>query len=161
MKASAAEIKFRLDHLEEVCRKAGFKITHQRKEIFKEVARSIDHPDAESVYKSVRRRIPSISQDTVYRTLRMLTDLEMINILGASKDRIRFDANLEPHHHFVCSKCGLTRDFQSVDLNNLTVPDSVKDMGSVRMVQVEVRGVCQACLETEKPNKKRILKKRT
>lgn len=149
MKASMAEIKLRLDHFEKACRIAGFKITHQRKEIFKEVARSIDHPDIEAVHKSVRRRIPSVSQDTVYRTLRMLTDLEMINILGASKDRIRFDANLEPHHHFVCSKCGLTRDFQSADLNSITVPDSVKEMGSVRMVQVEVRGFCHACLKTE------------
>jgi Fur family peroxide stress response transcriptional regulator len=153
MKTSPAEVKLRLNYFEEACRKAGFKVTHQRKEIFKEVARSIDHPDAEAVYKSVRRRIPSVSQDTVYRTLRMLTDLEMINVLGASKDRIRFDANLEQHHHFVCSKCGLTRDFVSADLNNIKVPDLVKDMGAVRLVQVEVRGVCQSCLEKEKTNK--------
>jgi len=160
MKFSRIENQRRLKHFEETCRKAGFKLTHQRREIFREVVKNREHPDAEAVYRAVRRRIPSVSRDTVYRTLWMLTDLELINVLGASKDRVRFDANLDPHHHFVCSKCGFTRDFQSPELDDLPIPVSIKDLGSIRNVQVEVRGVCVSCEARKRSFKNTIQKEK-
>jgi len=48
------------------------KVTHQRTEIFRELAAGTEHPDAETVYQRVCKRVPSISRDTVYRTLSTL-----------------------------------------------------------------------------------------
>ena len=132
-------------HFEQVCRSAGVKLTHQRMEIFREVARSGDHPDAETVFQGVRERVPALSLDTAYRALWLLSDLGLVNTLGAPHERTRFDANLSPHHHFVCSKCGLTRDFYSDELNDLRPPDSAKAFGRIETTYVEVRGICRAC----------------
>ena len=145
MKISRAESRRRLEQFEKTCREAGFKLTHQRREIFLEVVRSGEHPDAETVFHAVRRRVASVSQDTVYRTLRMLADIGVINVLGASNERVRFDGNNETHHHFLCSKCGLTVDFESPDLDDLPVPEEIRSLGAIRNVQVEVRGICARC----------------
>ena len=130
---------------EQVCRSAGVKLTHQRIEIFREVVRTGDHPDAETVYKGVRKRMPTVSLDTVYRTLWLLNDLGLITTLGSAKERTRFDANLNRHHHFVCIRCGSTRDFYSEEFNELNLPESAQDLGQVTTMHVEARGVCREC----------------
>ena len=145
MKTSKREIEQRMERFEQVCRKAGLKITHQRRQIFREVAESEDHPDAETVFQGVRERIPSLSLDTVYRALWLLSDLGLITTLGPPRERTRFDANLSRHHHFVCSKCGLTRDFYSDEFNDLRPPDDVKAFGRIETTRVEVGGVCLGC----------------
>jgi len=119
-------------------------------EIFREVAQTSDHPDAEKVYQGVRKRMPTMSLDTVYRTLWMLKDLGLITTLGSSRERTRFDANLSRHHHFVCIRCGLTRDFYSDAFDELRLPDSVKAFGRVETTQVEIKGVCLKCNAKEK-----------
>ena len=154
MKVPPEDIERRMARFEKVCRNSGAKLTHQRMEIFREVAQTGDHPDAEQVFQGVRRRVPTVSLDTVYRTLWWLTDLGLINILGPPRERTRFDANLSRHHHFVCTQCGLTRDFFSREFDNLTLPDSVRCFGQAEKTQVEVKGLCHKCATGEKPGAK-------
>ena len=61
--------------------------------------------------------MPTVSLDTVYRTLWKLRDLGLVKTLGPNRDAVRFDANLEGHHHYVCVRCGLVRDFDSEELS--------------------------------------------
>ena len=150
MKSGEREIKKRMKHFEQVCHEAGLKLTHQRMEIFREVALSGDHPDAETVLQGVRESIPTLSLDTVYRALWLLSDLGLITTLGTPHERTRFDANLSRHHHFVCTNCGLTRDFYSDEFNDLRPPDSVKAFGQIDTTHVEVRGICRACAAKKK-----------
>lgn len=150
MKIRKKEVEHRMQHFEQVCRDEGIKLTHQRIEIFREVAQSGDHPDADQVFRLVRERIPTVSLDTVYRTLWLLNDLGLIATLGASRERTRFDANLDIHHHFVCRQCGLTRDFYSNDLDNIALPESVGTFGEIEATHVEVRGICRECAGMEK-----------
>lgn len=145
MKASMQELEERLEHFKRVCREAGIKLTHQRLEIFREVAQAVDHPDAEKVFNRVRERLPMISLDTVYRNLWLANDLGLINIILTSQERTRFDANLKKHHHFVCINCDLTGDFYSEELDQITLPDSIKQLGVPETTQVEVRGLCHKC----------------
>ena len=102
MRVGEDDIERRMTRFEQECRDAGVKLTHQRLEVFREVAHTVDHPDAETVHRRVRKRIPTVSLDTVYRTLWLLTDLRLIGTLGPPRGRTRFDANMSPHHHFVC-----------------------------------------------------------
>ncbi len=136
----------RLDHLKAVARRTGVKLTHQRLEIFRELASTDEHPSADTIFRAVQQRVPTVSVDTVYRTLWMLHDLGLVTTLGPQRDGVRFDANLDPHHHYVCVRCRLVRDFESADLNALRVPDAVKDLGTIADAHVEVRGVCAKCL---------------
>lgn len=150
MKINYKEIDQRVKHFESVCRMKGIKLTHQRIEIFREVAQTGDHPDAEQVFQRVRDRMPTVSLDTVYRTLWLLKDLGLVVPLGSSGKRTRFDANLKNHHHFICERCGLTRDFYSSDLDDIKLPDSITTFGKIETTHVEVRGICLKCAENKK-----------
>ena len=142
---SAEEIERRMDVFTEACRKAEVKVTFQRLEIFREVASTEEHPDAEAVYERVRKRIPTISIDTVYRTLAFLEKLKLVSRVRTLSDRSRFDANTQTHHHFVCSRCGLIKDFESHEAIQFHVPAEVLTWGHVRAVHVELEGICSAC----------------
>ena len=155
MKVSKEDIEQRMARFEEVCRNSGAKLTHQRMEIFRDVAQTGDHPDAEKIFQGVRQRMPTVSMDTVYRTLWWLTDLGLITILGPPRERARFDANLNRHHHFVCTQCGLTRDFFSEKFDCLELPESVRSIGHVKKTQVEVKGLCLECAAGYKPSAKK------
>jgi len=146
------DIEQRMARFSETCRKSGAKLTHQRMEIFREVAQAGDHPDAEKVFQGVRERMPTVSLDTVYRTLWWLKELGLIKTLGPPRERTRFDANLSRHHHFICIQCGLTRDFYSDKFDKLKLPKTVQSIGYAEMTQVEVKGVCHKCVVKEKPN---------
>ena len=123
-------------------------------EIFREVIQTDEHPDVEKVFKGVRERMPTVSMDTVYRTLWWLKDLGLITMLGPPRERARFDANLSRHHHFVCTQCGLTRDFYSEEFDNLELPDSVPSIGKAEKIQVEVKGLCLKCAAYRMPDAK-------
>lgn len=141
-----------------VAKQAGVKMTHQRIEIFKEIAATADHPDVDLIYRAVQQRLPTVSLDTVYRTLWTLHDLGLVRTLGPKwsepanagerspqRSGVRFDANLDPHHHYVCVRCGAVRDFECAELDALRVPEAVKQLGTIAHAQVEVRGVCTEC----------------
>jgi Fur family transcriptional regulator, peroxide stress response regulator len=140
-----SKIERRVAEFVDACHRQGVKATHQRTEILRELVATQEHPDAETIYARVRQRIPTISLDTVYRTLRMLEDKGVIARVGATRDRARFDANTDRHHHFVCRECGTIGDFYSDVLDLFPVPHDVAEMGSVDWVYVELRGRCRQC----------------
>jgi Fur family peroxide stress response transcriptional regulator len=145
MTVDGAEVERRVEVFKAAVKDAGIKLTHQRLEIFREVAGSLDHPDAETLFAGIRGRLPTASLDTVYRTLWLLDDLGLVTTLGPRRGTVRFDANLQRHHHYVCVRCGLTKDLESATFDALRVPDAAKAFGSVVATQVQVRGVCGAC----------------
>ena len=145
MELGPQQLRQRMNRFADEIRRSGAKVTHQRIEIFRELARTGDHPDAETVYTRVRERIPTVSLDTVYRTLWLLRDLGLITPLGPAREKARFDANTSPHHHFVCTRCGFARDVHGERLDRIEVPDAVKALGSVEGTHVEFRGVCFRC----------------
>ena len=145
MEIASTELKQRLEHLRSVCQQAGMRVTHQRLEIFHEVANTGEHPNAEQVFQGVRERLPTVSLDTVYRTLWLLVDLGLVKTMSLGRRRTRFDANLDPHHHFVCIRCGYARDFYSEDFDVLIPPDSVLEFGEIQQTRVVVSGLCHMC----------------
>ena len=149
MKVENTKVERRLERFKAAAKEAGVKLTHQRLEIFREIAASLEHPDAETVFRGVQARIPTVSLDTVYRTLWMLNDLRLITTLGPRRESVRFDANLERHHHYVCVRCGLAMDFESSELNALPIPEAVKGFGSVAAAHVEFRGLCKSCTKEQ------------
>lgn len=162
MQVQENEVERRLGQFKAVAREAGVKLTHQRIEIFRAVAASVDHPSAEAVHRAVQAGMPTVSLDTVYRTLWLLTDLGLLTTLGLRQDSVRFDANVENHHHYVCLQCGLVRDFESAELGTLSIPDAVNRFGQVVSAHVEVRGVCDRCAKKtqKRPKPPRDEKKR-
>ena len=145
MKTDPQITKKRMAEFAETCRRHGIKATHQRTQIYRELVRTTEHPDAETIYRRVRRRIPAISRDTVYRNLRLFEEKGVISRVESQQERVRFDARQESHHHFVCTVCGSIFDFVSKALDDLPIPKAVGDLGTMESAQVQVRGVCAAC----------------
>ncbi|MFC1706768.1 Fur family transcriptional regulator [Planctomycetota bacterium] len=146
-----AEIERRVAAFEEACRQTKLKLTSQRLEIFRELASTGKHPDAKTIFERVRRRLPTLARDTVYRTLATLEDRGLVKRLSVSMGRARFDGNPDDHHHFICTACGLVRDFYSDELDQLTPPRNVRSWGEIQGVQVQLSGICSRCRAKTKP----------
>ena len=145
MPVSPDEAQRRVEAFRDACASAGIKITPQRTEIFREVALSEEHPDAETILRRVRERMSNVSLDTVYRTLSLLEELGLVSKVGILCDRARFDANTDRHHHFVCVQCGRVRDFVKREWDQCPTPEEVKGLGTIQSMHVQLRGVCKAC----------------
>jgi Fur family peroxide stress response transcriptional regulator len=145
MPIPAVEVDRRVARFLGACKRAGLRVTHQRLWIFREVARTDEHPDAETIRRRLRRRLPNLSLDTVYRTLRLLEGLGVASPVFSDPDRVRYDANPAPHHHFVCTKCRQVRDFYAATVGQDLIPAEVRAWGQVTSAHLEVRGICARC----------------
>lgn len=150
MQSDPKTMQTAIDHFKDVLRRSGVKLTHQRIEIFRQVSQTVEHPDAETIYEGVRKRIPTISLDTVYRTLSLFTDLGLVTTLAPPQERIRYDANMRPHHHFICNQCDMAYDFYSQTFDGLQTPQDVAEWGTVETIHVELRGLCLRCSNMRK-----------
>ena len=143
------EVERRVLSYSQALRGSGLRLTHQRLEVAREIARSEAHPDTEAIYRKVRSRVPTISLDTVYRTLATLEALRLIARVDATSGPTRYDANLHHHHHFVCARCGLIRDVYHPSLDSLEAPDLADELGVIQSITVQLRGLCKRCRESE------------
>ncbi len=141
---SAQELKARLDFFENECRQRGLRVTNQRREIFRAVAASRAHPSAEAVFLQVRRTMPNVSLDTVYRTLTSLEEMELLTRVGSSSKE-RFDGDMRPHAHFVCTECGEVYDIFTPQETLFTPPQEASNWGEVKRVNVQFKGICKRC----------------
>lgn len=139
-----ADIEERQRRFAEALKAEGLRLTHQRLEVIREISSADHHPGAEEVYRAVRRRVPTISLDTVYRTLGTLQAHGLVQRIDA-KGASRYDPDLSPHHHFVCSECGDLTDVPADLVGPLDTPRHVRGVGDVTGVRLELKGVCTGC----------------
>ena len=145
-------VKQRMADFIEACEHRGVKITHQRIEIYRVLAETDEHPDVETIHHRVCEKIPRVSLDTVYRNLKLLAEHGLVTAVGLTQERLRFDANISPHHHFVCLQCGAIHDFTSDKLHNLGVPGEAVQHGQPISMRVEIKGICNACQTRSTPS---------
>jgi len=81
------------------------KYSRQRESIKKYLSQTKEHPTADTVYMHIRSIFPNISLGTVYRNLNLLVDQGEALKLSYGTGADRFDANVHPHYHFLCSTC--------------------------------------------------------
>jgi Fur family peroxide stress response transcriptional regulator len=147
MERDPETLQLMTDRFEREIRRAGVKLTPQRLAIFREVARTGDHPDIVTIFGNVRKTMPTVSLDTVYRTLGLFMKRGLVTTVRPLHERVRFDANTDLHHHFVCTRCGATLDLENGDFDGLPLPRRAAALGRVESRRVELRGVCAACLD--------------
>lgn len=138
--------------IEEACRKSGLKITHQRLEILRELARSTDHPSAETLHRRLTKRIPSLSLDTVYRTLATFNQYGLAQRVETAESQARFEAVHEKHHHLICRHCHGIVDFHWPSIDDLDLPDGARTWGRIESRNVVIYGVCSNCSSSEAPD---------
>ncbi len=134
-------LKTKLEEFKEKIKSSGLKITPQRVAVYKEIAQSSDHPCAEELYERLKDKIEGISLTTVYRTLASLEKAGLVKRVPTLKDKIRYDAKVEPHSHFVCVNCGKIVDLDYVP----PTPEEVKELGDSLTCTLMCYGICKEC----------------
>lgn len=80
--------------------------TNQRSLILTYLKHCNFHPTAEQIYHQVKKNLPQISLATVYRNLKVLHKQNKVLSLVIDNDKVRYEALIHNHYHFVCQKCG-------------------------------------------------------
>ena len=128
---------------------AALKYSRQRESIKNYLMATKEHPTADEVYMNVKQEFPNISLGTVYRNLNLLTDIGEAIKISTPNGGDRFDGKLEPHNHFLCTKCGrlldLELDMQSIDEVNLLAAENFD--GVITSSSTLFYGECSDCIK--------------
>jgi Fur family peroxide stress response transcriptional regulator len=134
-----------IESLVELFRQKGLKITPQRRGIFELLVNDESHPTAEEIYQRVAAVMPDISRTTVYNTLADLVTLDELSAVeNLSEGGIRYDTNVDSHHHLFCMGChtliDIGRDFNGLELSS-------EETSGYQIVkrQVTFYGYCPQC----------------
>ena len=109
------------------------------------------HPTAEWVYQQLKPSIPDLSLGTVYRNLALFREEGLIDSIGETDGAERFDGNLTPHAHVICSCCGAV-----IDCFEVRLPSSVFDAASeetharIDGCKLVFSGLCESCQNRSK-----------
>jgi Fur family peroxide stress response transcriptional regulator len=104
------------------------------------------HPSADMVHQMLQAEHPDISLATVYRNLSRFRAQGVIQCVATVRGTERFDANVSPHVHFICSNCD-----EVIDLHQIAVPQelssSVAETSGCypESCQLTFTGLCSSC----------------
>lgn len=126
-------MKFRLNKREitELLKERGINPTAQRVEIAHVLFQRPQHLSAEEILQMLNSEYEKVSQATVYNTLRLFSERGVIRELIFSSDRIYYDSNTIPHHHFVDIDTG-----RIFDIPLCIVP--VPELGRLNMGEAQI-----------------------
>ena len=112
-----------------------------------------EHPSADWVYAKLKPEIPDLALGTVYRNLTLFKDQGLIASLGTVGGVERFDGNVTPHVHFICTACHRVTDLSQIQVpEELNASASRASGGQVESCQLTFRGRCAGCKEIKIKN---------
>jgi Fur family peroxide stress response transcriptional regulator len=132
-------------NITDLLRSNGFKVTPQRLAVYEVLANTKEHPNAEMIFNSLQATYPTMSLATVYKTIDILSEIGLVQILNASEDSFRYDADMSEHAHIRCIECGRVDDVYDLDIAKFN--DSIQKDTHYRLVgqQFYFYGVCPKC----------------
>ncbi len=101
-----------------------------------------NHPTAEMIYQALAPANPTLSRTTVYNTLKLFAEHSAVQEVIIEDGEMRYDADITPHAHFKCTKCGAVHDFFFVPQKYL--PELAPDF-QINEIHVNYRGLCPKC----------------
>lgn len=127
--------------------KKTYKRSRQRNYILQVLKNTSIHPTANWIYDQLKPEFPGLSLGTVYRNLNILLEQGKIQKLQYGSTFDRYDGNLEPHHHFICKKCGSVYDIKmNLDSNYLSKVEHSSGH-QIHSHRLEFYGICSTCQE--------------
>ena len=128
-------------------RNHGYKVTPQRLAVYEALAEKPWHPNDEMLYKKLQPKYPAMSFATVYKTVEILRDIKVIQILNAGEDSYRYDANMHEHYHLCCTECGIILDVPMDKVIREQLNSLVQSQGGFLVTggQFYFYGLCSKC----------------
>lgn len=100
------------------------------------------HPTVDTIFSALQPDYPTLSRTTVYNTLELLREHNLVITLDMGEGFLRYDADMHPHSHFKCEKCGNVFDiFEKLPNVNSMVPKGFK----LRTSALYMFGLCKKC----------------
>lgn len=130
----------------ELLQRYGVRATRRRVEVLAELARERDDVTAQQLWSRLRGRESRTGLATVYRTLALLSEKGVVDVLshhgGEQCYRLCGD---EHHHHLVCERCHRVVEVQECGLDEW-VDSAARRHGFVATEhRVEISGLCRDC----------------
>ena len=144
MEITKQDIENRVSAFIDKSKQLGLKVTPQRTAIYRELAKTAEHPSTEMIYKNIKDYYPTISLTTVYRTLETFEKHGLISVVSQLYSAARYDATLEPHHHVVCLECKKIEDVYEDSADYAKLKDSISNYQVVGY-SVLFHGICSSC----------------
>lgn len=134
----------RTTQISQQMKQKGLRITPQRFAVYANLLSRHDHPTVDDILTEINREIPIASKASVYSALTVLRSVGLVREVLLDEGVTRYDAKVEPHHHFVCECCGQIQDlewnvFQNLQINPL--PTGFR----VNAYEITVKGRCDRC----------------
>ncbi len=122
--------------------------SRKREAILNAVRSTTSHPTADWIYEKLKPEYPDLSLGTVYRNLAQFKEDGTIISIGVVNGQERFDGNVKPHTHFVCSECGCVLDVPEEFIN----PDRMAQIEKEYHMRIDsadllLRGICPDCFK--------------
>ena len=116
-----------------IIKKAGYKLTKPRKEIFKLLKKNHTPLSADMIHKKIKH----IDLASVYRVLKLFQKLNIVQNDQIQNEQ-RFYLGRKPHHHIICEKCG---HLECVPCHHLF---TIKNFYNIKH-QIKLTGLCNKC----------------
>lgn len=97
----------------------GLKVTPQRVAVLEALYEIKDHPSAEEVRQKLHTRYPSIAIGTIYNILDTFCEHGIIRKVKTDSDYVRYDVEMDKHHHIYCENCNLIENYYDPELDEL------------------------------------------
>ncbi len=136
-----------LEKLISLSKERGLKLTPQRMVIFRILSEANQHITVDEVYQRAKEEYPMLSLATVYRNMEQMVESDLLKHLDLGGASIRYDTNLEEHHHFVCTKCGKVFDVYLQDIKyKMDADRSHLEKAKIISLDLHLQGTCGECL---------------
>ena len=128
-----------------ILREKGFKVTPQRLAVYDVLSRSTAHPSAEMIFNELQPHYPTMSLATVYKTLDILREIGLVQILNAGEDSFRYDAITPNHPHIRCTSCNRIDDLHDVEASDFITAVARTTPYQLTGQQFYFFGLCPSC----------------
>jgi Fur family ferric uptake transcriptional regulator len=119
--------------------------SRQRDRVLAWLRATDSHPTAAQIHRGLLAEMPALSLGTVYRNLAVLVAEGEVEEIARAGGAARYDAKLEPHHHFRCDACGRIVDVEIAAPRGLLRRLADAHGLRARRVRMAFDGLCPEC----------------
>ena len=132
--------------LGELLERNGVRATPRRLEVLEELARERDDVTAQQLWSRLRERESRTGLATVYRTLALLSEKGVVDVLSHHGTeqcyRLCGDAH---HHHLVCERCHRVVEVRECDVGDWVAATASRHGFVATEHRIEISGLCPEC----------------
>jgi Fur family peroxide stress response transcriptional regulator len=103
-------------NIREILAQNGLKVTPQRVAVYEAITKLKNHPNAEAITDYIKQKYPNIAVGTVYNTLETFVQKGIISRIKTNGDVMRYDADLNGHHHLYSRDARRIEDYHDDEL---------------------------------------------